>query len=87
MQNNVLIYKECFGYKNIDTKEKLTEDVIYRMASMTKPVTAVCILILQEQKKLAITDFVSKYLPGFKSMNIGSLDEAGKLQIVGKAKG
>ena len=42
-----------------------TENSLFRLASMTKPVTAVAVLLLAERKKLSLTDPVVKYLPGF----------------------
>lgn len=81
MQNGEVVYKNCFGYKDAETKEQLTDGVLYRMASMTKPITAVCIMILAEKGKLSITDPVSKYFPDFAHMNIGELSENGELRI------
>lgn len=49
------------------------EKTIYRIASMTKPITAACALIAEEKGLLAITDKVSKYLPKFRQMKVGKV--------------
>ena len=48
----------------------MADDTIFRIASMTKPVTSVAILMLAEDGKLNLTDPVSKYLPEFKDMRV-----------------
>lgn len=51
------LYEAHFG--------NVTETTLFRLASMTKPVTAVAVLILADRKKLSLQDPVVKYLPGF----------------------
>lgn len=51
------LYEAHFG--------NVTENTLFRLASMTKPVTAVAVLILADRKKLSLKDPVIKYLPGF----------------------
>ena len=53
----------------------MADDTIFRIASMTKPVTSVAILMLAEDGKLNLTDPVSKFLPEFKQMRV--LDPTG----------
>lgn len=86
MQNGKIIYKNCFGLKDMESGEKLTENNLFRLASMTKPITAVCIMILNEQNKLSLSDPISKYLPGFKNMNVGTLDENNQLHILHESR-
>src|SRR5262249_3730875 len=54
------------GMKNIASSEKMPTDALFRIASMTKPITAMGIMILAEEGKLAIDDPVEKHLPEFK---------------------
>lgn len=58
-----IIYKKSFGLANEDTKEKLNENSIFELASVTKPFTAMAIMILKEQGKLNIDDKITKHLP------------------------
>jgi CubicO group peptidase (beta-lactamase class C family) len=61
----------------LDGKAPLPVDAIFNIASMTKPVTTVAIMMLAEQGKLSLEDPVSKYLPGFDHLEvITSFNEA-----------
>jgi CubicO group peptidase (beta-lactamase class C family) len=51
-------------------KKPMSKDAIFRIASMTKPVTSVAIMMLAEQKKLSLDDPVSKYLPAFREREV-----------------
>ena len=66
------------GYQNWDTKEPLREDAIYRLASMTKPVTGVAALIAEEKGYFKITDKLEDHMPQFKDMCIAA-EENGKI--------
>jgi CubicO group peptidase (beta-lactamase class C family) len=57
---------EAVGYQDLDAKRPMPKDALFRIASMTKPVTAIGVMILAEEGKLAIEDPVEKYLPEFK---------------------
>ena len=56
----------------MDTAKKLAmrEDAIFRLYSMTKPVTAVALLMLMEEGKVALDDPVSRFIPGFANLGI-----------------
>src|SRR5262245_40431757 len=57
---------EAVGYLNIEKQTPMPKNAIFRLASMTKPITAIGIMILQEEGKLTIDDPVEKHLPEFK---------------------
>lgn len=59
-----------YGYKNIENKTKMEPSSIFRMASMTKALTAVSILQLLEKGEIALDDPLKKYLPEFANMEI-----------------
>ncbi|MBK3516865.1 serine hydrolase domain-containing protein [Carboxylicivirga marina] len=61
-----IIYHKAFGYNTIHDNERQKVNDIFRLASMTKALTAVAVLQLQEQGKLHVDDFVHQYLPEFK---------------------
>src|SRR5437762_661106 len=61
-----IAYEEAIGQQNIDDKRPMGNDSLFRIASMTKPITAIGIMILQDQGKLSVEDPVEKYLPEFK---------------------
>ena len=58
------------GYQDIETKTPMRTDTIFRIASMTKPMTSVAVMMLYEEGKLFLTDPVSKFIPAFKSMQV-----------------
>lgn len=57
---------EAVGVRDVESKDPMRTDTIFRIASMTKPVTAIAIAMLEEEGKLAIEDPVEKHLPEFK---------------------
>ena len=61
-----VIYQEGFGYANVDTKERLEPKSVFRLASLSKQFTAMCIMILEEQGKLNYDDNLQKYIPELK---------------------
>lgn len=61
---------EAVGLQKIETKQPMPTDALFRIASMTKPITAIGIMILQEEGKLSVDDPVEKYLPEFRGQRI-----------------
>jgi CubicO group peptidase (beta-lactamase class C family) len=61
---------ENFGMMDRDTASPMKSDTIYRIYSMTKPITSVAIMMLYEQGKLDLDDPVSKYIPEFKGLKV-----------------
>ena len=62
-----LIFKKEYGYANLEKKEWLTDQHLFRIASHSKLFTATAIMILYHEGKLSIDDKVSKYLSWFQS--------------------
>ena len=58
---------EAIGQLRLDPAQPMPKNALFRIASMTKPITAVGILILADEGKLKVTDKVEKYLPEFRS--------------------
>ncbi|HJU42925.1 MAG TPA: serine hydrolase domain-containing protein [Vicinamibacterales bacterium] len=58
------------GYQDIESKTPMRTDTIFRIASMTKPMTSVAVMMLYEEGKLFLNDPVSRFLPAFKSMTV-----------------
>lgn len=77
--NGKTIYKANHGYADAAGTVPLCDKHLFRMASMTKPVTAVCVMQLIESGKLALEDPVERYLPVFRNMQVAEVDGSGKL--------
>ena len=78
LQNGQEVCNLCQGWHNPDTGEKLKEDAIYRLCSMTKPVTGVAALIAMEKGWFHPDDLVEDYLPDYRDMYVGK-EENGKV--------
>jgi CubicO group peptidase (beta-lactamase class C family) len=65
-----VVYHEAFGVRDPATGAPMQKDSIFRMYSMTKPVTGVAVLMLMEEGKIRLTDPISKYLPALKSPKV-----------------
>lgn len=64
----------CAGYQDVRTGEPLRQDALYRLASMTKPVTGVAALIAMEKGWFSPSDPVSLYFPAYGEMKLAVLD-------------
>tara|TARA_R110001606_G_scaffold52007_2_gene128895 strand:+ start:327 stop:1604 length:1278 start_codon:yes stop_codon:yes gene_type:complete len=67
-----------FGSRTLGGEEPVDDKTIYRLYSMTKPVTAVAILILQEDGKLDLDDPVTKYLPEMQSLKVSNSPDSSR---------
>src|SRR5262245_1938564 len=61
-----VLYQGASGLMDVGKQRPMSKDAIFRIASMTKPVTSVAVMMLVEQGKLSLDDPVSKYIPSFK---------------------
>jgi CubicO group peptidase (beta-lactamase class C family) len=77
------VYFENFGVRDVATQLPMTADTIFRLYSMSKPVTSVAAMMLVEDGKLALDDPVSKYIPDFADVKVGveMPNENGKLAL------
>lgn len=65
-----LVHFEAHGLMDIESKRSMQTDAIFRIASMSKPITGVAVMILIEEGKLRLSDPVSRFLPGFKDSKV-----------------
>jgi CubicO group peptidase (beta-lactamase class C family) len=65
-----VLYHEAFGKMSTATALEMKKDTIFNIASMTKAVTSVGVMMLVEEGKLGLDDEVSKYLPQFKAPQV-----------------
>jgi CubicO group peptidase (beta-lactamase class C family) len=67
-----VLHCDAIGLADISRKEPMTPDSLFWIASMTKPVTAVAVLMLQDEGKLKVTDPVAKHVPEFAGLRTPS---------------
>lgn len=66
------LHLESTGFADLAARRPMTPDTLFWVASMTKPITGVAILMLQDEGKLRVTDPVAKYLPDFAGLKTPS---------------
>jgi CubicO group peptidase (beta-lactamase class C family) len=77
-----IVYREAFGYADIESKRLFTTDELLPIASVSKPFMASVLMVLVEQGKLKLDDPVEKYLPEFKGKKVkGSQSPARPMTI------
>jgi CubicO group peptidase (beta-lactamase class C family) len=70
-QHGKPVYLESFGVRDVATKLPITEHTIFRLYSMTKPITSVAAMMLIDQGRLKLDDPLSKYIPSFANAKVG----------------
>jgi CubicO group peptidase (beta-lactamase class C family) len=73
-KDNKEIYRHHHGFADIESEISVSEKTVYRIYSMTKPVTGVAIMQLVENGQLRLNDKVSKYIPAFKNTKVINLE-------------
>jgi CubicO group peptidase (beta-lactamase class C family) len=75
-RHSLVAYFVPFGFRDLAEKQPMTEDTIFAIASMTKPVTCVAVMTLVEKGKVGLDDPVGNYLPELSDMRVlGNPDE------------
>jgi CubicO group peptidase (beta-lactamase class C family) len=69
-RNGQIAYQEAFGVRDPETGAPMQKDSIFRLQSMTKPITAVAVLMLMEEGKIRLSDPIAKYLPALKDVKV-----------------
>ena len=77
-----IVYFEAFGNQDRDSGSKMTTGSIFRIASQTKALISVAIMMLQEEGSLLISDELSKYLPAFVATKVAVTLEGGEYELV-----
>ncbi len=61
---------DAVGYQNLESKTPMRKDTLFRIASLTKPVTCAAVMILVDQGRISLIDPVDKYLPEYKDLKL-----------------
>src|SRR5258708_10372346 len=70
VRNGKIIYEKSVGFSDIGNKTQLTSDNIFRIASQSKAITSLAIMMLWEEGKFLLDDPISKYIPEFKNPKV-----------------
>jgi CubicO group peptidase (beta-lactamase class C family) len=71
LRRGKLAYFETFGVRDPATRAPMTADTIFRIYSMSKPITSVAAMMLVEEGKLSLEQPLSKYIPSFANVKVG----------------
>jgi CubicO group peptidase (beta-lactamase class C family) len=77
-----LAYQQEFGVADAEKKTPLKKDAIYRVYSMSKPITGVAVMMLLEEGRFRLDDPVSVYLPSFKGLKVLDGEDSSGLKLV-----
>ncbi|SHE66005.1 serine hydrolase domain-containing protein [Pedobacter caeni] len=70
LKDGKVIYQKAFGYADLETKRKVKNDDIFRIASQSKAITSLGVMMLWEEGKFLLDDPISKYIPAFKNPTV-----------------
>jgi CubicO group peptidase (beta-lactamase class C family) len=70
VRNGKIIYYKAFGYSDLEKKSSLKKDDIFRIASQSKAITSLAVMMLWEEGKFLLDDPVSKYIPEFRNPKV-----------------
>ncbi|MGC4053470.1 MAG: serine hydrolase domain-containing protein [Paludibaculum sp.] len=65
-----VVHVQAHGLMDLESKKPMTADAIFRIASMTKPITGVAVMMMVEEGKIRLNDPVSRFIPEFKDMKV-----------------
>ncbi len=70
VRNGKIVYEKAFGYSDVENKTPLKNDNIFRIASQSKAITSLAVMMLWEEGKFVLDEPVSKYIPEFKDSKV-----------------
>lgn len=85
LKDGNVVYSHAFGHRDRESGSLMRPDTIFRIASQTKALVSVAIMMLQEEGRLVLADPVGKFLPEFKETTVAVPREGGGYDVV-KAK-
>jgi CubicO group peptidase (beta-lactamase class C family) len=71
VRHGKVAYFEAVGVLDPETKAPMTKDAIFRIYSMSKPITSVAVMMLAEQGKITLDQPIATYIPSFKDLKVG----------------
>ena len=77
-----IVLLEAVGYQDLETETPMRTDAIFRMASVAKPMTALGIMVLQEEGRLSVSDPVGRHLPDFRNLQTEPASEVAQFVTI-----
>src|SRR3954464_1618976 len=82
MRRGELAFAETYGKADVERNKPVRPDTIYRIYSMTKPLTSTAIMMLYEEGRFQLDDPISKFIPGFANQKVFMGGSRGKIDSV-----
>jgi CubicO group peptidase (beta-lactamase class C family) len=79
---DTILQVDSLGYADIESKRPMKPDTMFWIASQTKPVTAVAVMILVDEGKLSLTEPITTYLPELKDLKVVAEKEGDRIVLV-----
>ncbi len=76
-----VVHFDSYGFKQIDNQETMQTDTLFRIASLTKPIVSLALMMLYEEGKFQLHDPIEKFLPVFANMTVRKKNEKGEEEI------
>jgi CubicO group peptidase (beta-lactamase class C family) len=77
-RNGRIVHFEAHGLLDVETKKPMPKDAIFRLASTSKPVAAVSVMMMVEEGKIRLTDPISRFIPEFANMKVAVAPPGGR---------
>ena len=82
LRDGAVVYEHAAGFADMEAGRPMAPDAIFRIASQTKAVVSVAVMMLQDEGALLISDPVGKYLPAFERTTVAEPDPDGGFEVV-----
>src|SRR5688572_8599303 len=81
-----IVHFEAHGLMDLESRKPMVKDGIFRLASMSKPITAAAVMMLVDEGKVRLNDPVSRFVPEFKNMKV-AVPRPGPAGAAGSGRG
>ncbi|WP_299078593.1 serine hydrolase [uncultured Paraglaciecola sp.] len=81
-RNGKVVYRETYGMSDRESNKKMEDDTLFRIYSMSKPITSVALMMLYEEGKFFLKDPVAKYIPELANLQVAVSTADGETSIV-----
>ncbi|MFT5677318.1 MAG: CubicO group peptidase (beta-lactamase class C family) [Paraglaciecola sp.] len=81
-RNGKVVYSETYGLSDRESSKEMSEDALFRIYSMSKPITSVALMMLYEEGKFFLNDPVAKYIPELANLELAVSTADGTTSII-----
>ncbi|HEX9165600.1 MAG TPA: serine hydrolase domain-containing protein, partial [Gemmatimonadales bacterium] len=79
LRRGKIAYQGAWGWADREAGRKMTTDAIFRIASQSKAITSVAVMMLLEEGRLTLNDAVSRWIPAFKDAMVATASDTGRV--------